>query len=101
MSRAGLSDGLGRRLTPFGGSGICAADRLPQVGLAVGEEASEPDAELRRRDEIGMRDLECGLSSESWEVGCKGAETAMWDGSEGCAGAPPSQFPDSSLLTLR
>jgi hypothetical protein len=54
-------------------------ERLLNVAFAVGERVSEPEPELSRREEIGMRDLEFGLSGDPSPVfhGCKGAETAI------------------------
>lgn len=103
---------------PFGGRAICAAERLLKVveGAALGGEASETKAELRWRDEIGMRDLECGLPGDvltpgdccGCGCGCdcsKGADpaAAMREGSHPNfeAAKPAGVVPGRSLLTLR
>lgn len=95
--------GLGRRLIPFGGSETWAATRLLNVEstLAVGEESPEADGDWRRREETGMRDLECGLpSNDVGEDGCKGAAAAMWK-LGACTAAPSGQIPEISLLVRR
>lgn len=98
---------------PFGGRAICAAERLLKVveGVALGGEASETKAEFRWRDEIGMRDLECGLSRDVLTLGgccgcdcCKGAApAAKWgdDHADFEAAKPAEVIPGRSLLTLR
>lgn len=103
---------------PFGGRAICAAERLLKVveGAALGGEASETKAELRWRDEMGMRDLECGLSGEVLTLGdccgcgcgcgCgKGADptAAMWEDDHPSfeAAKPVEVVPGRSLLALR
>jgi hypothetical protein len=101
-SRGDRGDGLGRRLTPFGGRGVCVSKRLFTGDWAFGEdgESSEAEGEAMRREEIGMRDLECELSRYVREPSCKGAETAMSE-SGGCKLAPSGKFPGISLLVRR
>jgi len=94
---------------PFGGRAICAAERLLKVveGVTLGGKASETKAEFRWRDEIGMRDLECGLPGDELTLGCdccKGAApAAIWGGDHINfeAARPAELVPGRSLLALR
>ena len=99
--------GFGRRLTPLGGRETCAEERLLNVVEEAGG-ASDAETELTRRDEMGMRDLECGFSGGVllW-LGCcccsdcKGGGVDLEDDCSGPGAAANPVLFGKSLLVLR
>ena len=87
----------------MGGRETCAEERLLNVVEEAGG-ASDAETEFTRRDEMGMRDLECGFSGDvllCCSSCCKGGGIDLEDDCSGPGAAANPVLFGKSLLVLR